>query len=124
MRAREGSWLASSEFAQLKEYTVLNEQHVSKLQDGGGEGLKTCKLRTEAGTITLNMIDWIYSVAGFWTGVRTLYQKFSQRTKTVLVTSNRFRVVSNIMYDGFVQFGKPVGPEQVPSRLAAPPGRL
>ena len=68
------------------------------------------------------MIDWIYSVAGFWTGVTTLYQNFSQRTKTVLVTSNRFRVVSNIMCDDFMQFGKPLGPEQVPPRLAAPPG--
>ena len=55
------------------------------------------------------------------TGVTTSYQKFSEGTKTIQDTSNRFRVVSNVMCDDFMQLESPLGAEQVPYGLAAPP---
>ena len=36
-------------------------------------------------------------------------------------TSNRFRVVSNIVCEDFMHSLRPLGAKQVPSRLAAPP---
>ena len=69
----------------------------------------------------MHMIDWMYSVAGIWTGVTYDVQKFSVGSKTIVDTSNRFRVVSNIMCDDFMHLLRPLGAKQVPSRLAAPP---
>ena len=67
------------------------------------------------------MIAWFYSVARIPTGVTTSYQFFLEGTKTIVDTSNRFRVVSDVVCDDFMQFVKPLGAEQLPSRLAAPP---
>ena len=67
------------------------------------------------------MIGWIYSVAGFYRGVTAAYQKKSEGTKTVVDTSNHFRIVSNVVCDDFMQLERLLGAEQVPSRLAAPP---
>ena len=68
------------------------------------------------------MIGWIYSVAGSWRVVRLSYQKISEGTKTIVDTSNRSRVVSNVVCDDFMQLERPLGAEQLPSRLAAPRG--
>ena len=73
------------------------------------------------------MIDWFYSDpvrSGFPTVVTTSYQNILEGTKTVVDTSNRFRVVSDVVCDDFMQFVKPLDAEQLPSRLAAPPRRL
>ena len=46
------------------------------------------------------MIDWIYSDSirtGFRTGVTRDDQKFLGATKTIADSSNRFRVVSNVV---------------------------
>ena len=50
------------------------------------------------------MIDWFYSVAGFWTGVTNDVQKFLVTSKTIVNASNRFRVVSNVVCGDFMQF--------------------
>ena len=58
------------------------------------------------------MIDWIYSDPvriGFASGVRRDDQKFIEATKTFVDTSNRSRVVTDIMYDDFMQLERPVG---------------
>ena len=68
------------------------------------------------------MIGWIYSVAGARSGVTRGRQKFIEGAKTIVDASNRFRVVSNVVCDDFVQSGKLLGVERVPSRLAAPRG--
>ena len=68
------------------------------------------------------MIDWFYSDpvrVGFWTGVTNDVQKFLVTSKTIANASNRFRVVSNVVCDDFMQFGEPLGDEQVPARLGA-----
>ena len=70
------------------------------------------------------MIGWIYSDPvriGLATVVRRGDQKKLEATKTLADTSNRFRVVSDIVYDDFMQWETPLGVEPVPSRLAAPP---
>ena len=67
------------------------------------------------------MIGWIYSVAGSWRVVTLSYQKFSEGTKTIVDTSNRSRVVSNVVCDDFMQLERPLGAERVPSRLAVLP---
>ena len=36
-------------------------------------------------------------------------------------TSNRFRVVTDVVYDDFMQWERPLGVARVPWRLAAPP---
>ena len=67
------------------------------------------------------MIDWFYSDpvrSGFPTVVTTSYQNILEGTKTVVDTSNRFRVVSDVVCDDFMQFVKPLDAEQLPSRLA------
>ena len=61
-------------------------------------------------------------IVGFDTGVRRGHQKILEGTKTIVGVSNRFRVVTDVMYDDFMQFGKPLGVKQVPAPLAAPPG--
>ena len=69
------------------------------------------------------MIDWFYSDPvriGFASGVTREYQNFLEDTKTIVDASNHPRVVSNIVCDDFVHFGKPMGAEHVPTRLAAP----
>ena len=69
------------------------------------------------------MIGWIYSdpvCAGFWTGGRTSYQKFVEHTKTIVDTSNRFRVVSDVVCDGFMQFESLLDVKQAPSCRARP----
>ena len=48
------------------------------------------------------MIGWIYSVAGFATLV-TAGQKILEAGKTVVVTSYRFRVVTDVVYDEFMK---------------------
>ena len=71
------------------------------------------------------MIDWIYCDpvrTGSRSGVTRGYQKFLEGTKTIVDASNRFRVVSNVVCDDFVQSGKLLGVERVPSRLAATRG--
>ena len=68
------------------------------------------------------MIGWIYSVAGARSGVTRGRQKFLEGAKTIVDASNRFRVVSNVVCDDFMQFGSPLGAEQVPARLMAPRG--
>ena len=40
-------------------------------------------------------------------------------TKNIVGASNRSRVVTDIMYDDFMQWERPLGVYQVPSRLAA-----
>ena len=67
------------------------------------------------------MIGWIYSDpvrAGFWTGVRTSYQNFTEHTKTIVDTSNRFRVVRDVVCDDFIRLWRPLGAKQLPSSLA------
>ena len=48
--------------------------------------------------------------------------KFSGGGKTIVELSNRFRVVSNVRCDMFMQFESPLGFKQVPSRLLRPRG--
>ena len=67
------------------------------------------------------MIAWFYSVARIPTGVTTSDQFFLEGTKTIVDTSNRFRVVGDVVCDDFMQFGRLLGAERVPARLAAPP---
>ena len=70
------------------------------------------------------MIGWIYSDPvriGFVTGVTRDDQNFLVTTKTIVGASNRSRVVTDIMYDDFMQLERPLGAEGIPSRLAAPP---
>ena len=77
------------------------------------------------GNNRLHMIGWIYSDpigAGSWRVVTLSYQKISEGTKTIVDTSNRCRVVSNVVCDDFMQLERPLGAEQLPSRLAAPCG--
>ena len=60
------------------------------------------------------MIGWIYSDPvriGLRTGVRRDYQKCLEATKTFVDTSNRSRVVTDIMYDDFMQLERPLGAE-------------
>ena len=66
------------------------------------------------------MIGWIYSVAGFWTGVTRDHQKKLEGTKTIVGASNRFGVVTDVGYDDFMQLGRPLCVVGVLSRLAAP----
>ena len=49
------------------------------------------------------------------------HQKILVATKTIVGTSNRFRVVTDVVYDDFMQWERPLGVTRVPSRLAAPP---
>ena len=58
------------------------------------------------------MIDWFYSDpvrTGFWTGVRNGRQKFLEGAKTIVRTSNRFRVVTDVVYDDFMHLWRPLG---------------
>ena len=48
------------------------------------------------------------------------HQKNLEGTKTIVDTSNRFRVVGDVVCDDFMQFGRLLGAERVPARLAAP----
>ena len=66
------------------------------------------------------MIGWIYSVVGIWTGVTRGAQKSLEAPKTIVDTSNRFRAVSDVVCDDFMQFERHTDVKQVPSRLAAP----
>ena len=68
------------------------------------------------------MIAWFYSVARFLTVVTTSHQKFSEGTKTIAGTSNRFMVVRDdvVVCDDFMQYVMSLDTEQLPSRLAAP----
>ena len=70
------------------------------------------------------MIAWFYSVARIWTGVTTSDQQILEGTKTIVDTSNRFRVVSDVVCDDFMQYENLLDVEQVPSRLAAPCGAM
>ena len=68
------------------------------------------------------MIGWIYSDPvriGFRSGVTRDDQFFLEATKTFVDTSNRSRVVTDIMYDDFMQLERPLSVQRVPSRLAA-----
>ena len=68
------------------------------------------------------MIGWIYSDPvriGFVSGVTRGHQNFLEATKTIVGTSNRFRVVTDVVYDDFMQWERPLGVARVPSRLAA-----
>ena len=67
------------------------------------------------------MIGWIYSVARLATVVTRGRQNFWEGAKTIVGSSNRFRVVTDVGYDDFMHSLRPLGAEQVPSRLAAPP---
>ena len=67
------------------------------------------------------MIGWIYSVAPLATGVTRGCQKKVEGAKTIAGTSNRFRVLTEVAYDDFMQLERPLGVTRVPSRLAAPP---
>ena len=71
------------------------------------------------------MIDLFYSdprIAGFDTGVRRGHQIFLKGTKTIVGVSNRFRVVTDVMYDDFMQFQKSLDVVRHPPRLVAPLG--
>ena len=71
------------------------------------------------------MIGWIYSDPvriGFASGVRRDYQKMLEATKTIVGASNRSRIVTDIMYDDFVQFEKSLDVVRHPPRLVAPLG--
>ena len=68
------------------------------------------------------MIDWFYSdprTAGFVTGVTRGRQKILEGAKTIVDTSNRFRVVRDVVCDDFMQFESLLDVKQVRSRLAA-----
>ena len=68
------------------------------------------------------MIDWMYSdspQAVIWTGETRGEQKVLEVSKTILDYSNRSRVVTDVVYDDFMQLERPLGVERVPSRLAA-----
>ena len=47
-------------------------------------------------------------------------QKKIEVHKTIVDTSNRFRVVGDVVCDDFMQFGRLLVAERVPSRLARP----
>ena len=69
------------------------------------------------------MIEWFYSdpmIAGFVTGVTRGRQKYLEGAKTIVDTSNRFRVVRDVVCDDFMHLWRPLGAKQLPSRLAAP----
>ena len=71
------------------------------------------------------MIGWIYSDSvgvGSRTVVTAGRQKKIEGAKTTVDTSNRFRVVTDIMYDDFVQFEKSLDVVRHPPRLVAPLG--
>ena len=70
------------------------------------------------------MIAWFYYVVRFLTVITTSHQKKSEGTKTIVDTSNRFRVSRDVEWDDFMQYVMSLGTEQLPSRLAAPPRRL
>ena len=57
------------------------------------------------------MIDWIYSVARIWTGETGGEQIILEVSKTILDHSNRSRVVSDVVYDDFMQLERPLGAE-------------
>ena len=63
------------------------------------------------------MIGWIYSVSWQVSGVRRGGQKLLEGGKTIVGTSNRFRVVTDVGYDDFMQLGRALGVARVPSRL-------
>ena len=67
------------------------------------------------------MIGWFYSVSWRVSGVTRGGQKILEGGKTILDTSNRFRVVTDVVCDDFMHSLRPLGAERVPSRLAAPP---
>ena len=70
------------------------------------------------------MIDWIYSDPhriGSATVVTRGRQNFWEGAKTIVGSSNRFRVVTDVGYDDFMHSLRLLGAEQAPSRLAAPP---
>ena len=50
--------------------------------------------------------------------------KILEGTKTVVDTSNHFRVVGDVVCNDFMQYVMSLDTEQLPSRLAAPPRRL
>ena len=65
----------------------------------------------------LYMIGWIYSDPdriGLVSGVRRGGQKIVQVGKTVVGTSNRFRVVTDVVYDNFMQCERLLGVSRVP----------
>ena len=71
------------------------------------------------------MIGWFYSDPvriGFASLVTRGWQKSLEGGKTVVDASNRFRVVSNVVCDDFMQYENLLDVEQVPSCLAAPCG--
>ena len=68
------------------------------------------------------MLGWIYSDpvrTGFASGVTRGGQKFQRGVKTIVGTSNRFSVVTDVVYDGFMQWERPLGVERVATRFAA-----
>ena len=70
------------------------------------------------------MIDWFYSdprIVDFVTGVTRAYQKKSEPTKTILDTSNRSRIVTDVVGDDFMHSERPLSAKQVHPCLAAPP---
>ena len=71
------------------------------------------------------MIDWFYSdhrIVDFVTGVTRAYQKMLEPTKTIVDTSNRPRVVPDVVCDDFMHSERPLSAKQAPSQLAAPWG--
>ena len=65
------------------------------------------------------MIGRIYSVARLATGGTRGGQNILEGAKTIVGTSNRFRVVTDVVYDDFMQWERPLGVARVPSRLSA-----
>ena len=73
------------------------------------------------------MIDWIYSdpvAVGFASGVTRGGQKILEGGKTIVGTSNRFRVVTDVGYGDFTQLGRALGVARVLSRLCDTSWRL
>ena len=64
-------------------------------------------------------MDLFCSTPGDWRDERV--PKKVEGTKTIVGTSNRFRVVTDVAYDDFMHLERPLGVARVPSRLAAPP---
>ena len=67
------------------------------------------------------MIGWIYSDPhwiGLATGVTRGGQKFWEGGKTIVGSSNRFRAVTDVGCDDFMQSGRLLGVARLPSRLA------
>ena len=70
------------------------------------------------------MIDWVYSeprIVDFDTVVTRAYQKISEPTKTILDTSNRSRVVTDVVGGDFMHSERLMSAKQVHPCLAAPP---